>query len=176
MIEPWKLLKQETIFKRYAMHLQKRDYRLPSGKEDEFYIRVSPDGVMVLGITEDNQVITVKQYRPGPNKIFYELPGGMIDEGEEPLTAAIREFREETGYEGKAEYVGEWYEDAYTDRTRHCVVARHCKEVAEQVLEDTEFAEVALMDLPEFIKIARSGQLTDTAGAMLGLDYLGLLK
>jgi hypothetical protein len=71
---------------------------------------------------------------------------------------------------------GKWQNDAYTQQDRHILVAINCKKVSEPKLDSTEFAELELLSVKDFIKQARSGELTDTAGAMLGLDHLGLLK
>ncbi len=61
------------------------------------------DWVNVVPITKDNKVVIVNQYRFGVAKIIPEIPGGLIDKGEESKSAAIRELEEETGYTG-----GEW--------------------------------------------------------------------
>lgn len=175
MITPWKLIKTETIFKKYSMHIQRRDYQQPNGKIADYYIRTSGGGACVLALTEDNKVVTVREYRPGPNKVLNEMPGGFIDEGQTPLEAAVRELREESGYEGEAVYGGMYYEDAYTDRERHWCIVTNCKKVGAQELEPREFAEVVLMDLDEFIAQARAGQMTDAAAAVLALDRLNLL-
>ena len=57
-----------------------------------------PTSVAAMAITEDNQVILIKQYRYPLNEILIEVPGGFIDAGEEPLKAVERELLEETGY------------------------------------------------------------------------------
>jgi 8-oxo-dGTP pyrophosphatase MutT (NUDIX family) len=88
----------------------------------------------------------------------------------------MRELLEETGYTGDTEeWTGTWQNDAYTQMNRVVIIAKNCKKVAEPKLEDTEFGKVELVDVAEFIAQVRAGQLTDTAGAMLALDYLGLL-
>lgn len=56
------------------------------------------DAVTVLGISEADEVILVKQYRRGVGGITIEFPGGIIDPGESASEAGIREFFEETGY------------------------------------------------------------------------------
>ena len=61
------------------------------------------DWVNVVPITKDNRVVIVNQYRFGVEKIIPEIPGGLIDTGEDSKSAAIRELEEETGYTG-----GEW--------------------------------------------------------------------
>ena len=57
-----------------------------------------PDWVNVIPITEDGRVILIRQYRSGTHEITLEIPGGMVDPGEDPQTSATRELTEETGW------------------------------------------------------------------------------
>ena len=63
-----------------------------------YYRIIQPDGVMILALTEDNEIILVQQFRPAPEKITLELPSGEIAKAETPQEAAARELYEETGY------------------------------------------------------------------------------
>jgi 8-oxo-dGTP pyrophosphatase MutT (NUDIX family) len=58
------------------------------------------DWVNVIAVTDDDRVVLVRQYRPGTDRVCLEIPGGMIDPGEDPCAAAVRELAEETGYTG----------------------------------------------------------------------------
>lgn len=63
------------------------------------YYRINaPDGVIVLAVTEKNEIILVRQFRPALNQYTLELPCGSIDPAESPQEAAVRELHEETGY------------------------------------------------------------------------------
>jgi ADP-ribose pyrophosphatase len=176
MIKIWREISREEVFKKYSWLIQKRVYKLPSGDEADFYIRAAKPGACVLAITEDNKIITVRQYRPGPDQIYNELPGGMVDDGEDPQNAGMRELKEEAGYSGDVIWIGQWQNDAYTQQERHIIVATNCKKVNKPELDSTEFIELELLELKDFVTKVRKGELTDTAGALLGLDYLGLLK
>jgi hypothetical protein len=59
---------------------------------------------------------------------------------------------------------------------RSCFVATNCKLIGDQQLDTSEFIDVKLIDLPDFLKTVRSGQMTDVEVALLGLDRLGLLN
>ncbi len=164
------------VFHKYSQTIERRDYRLPDGSITDFYIHLELPGACVLAITTDNKIVTVPQYRPGPDAILRELPGGGIEQGEEPSEAALRELLEETGYSGEVEdWTGTWWIDAYAEINNVVLIVKNCKKVAEPKLDATEFGEVELVDIPDFVAQVRAGQLTDTAGAMLALDHLGLL-
>jgi ADP-ribose pyrophosphatase len=176
-VQKWQELSRVTVYQKYSQTVERRDYRLPNGKITDYYVHVEVRGACVLGITADNKVITIPQYRPGPDAILRELPGGKVDEGESLREGAMRELLEETGYTGDAEdWTCSWQADAYTQLDRTLVIARNCKKIAEPTLEDTEFGEVELIDIADFVAHVRTGQLSDAAGAMLALDHLGFLK
>jgi len=63
-----------------------------------FHSLCQSDYVSVFTLTSEGNVLLVKQFRPAINGYTLELPGGLIDPSEQPLTAAIRELAEETGH------------------------------------------------------------------------------
>jgi ADP-ribose pyrophosphatase len=174
-IEKWKELSRETAFQKYSRKIEKVIYRMPSGKESDFYLKKEGPATGILALTKDKQVMLVKQFRPGPNEILNELPGGYVGENETPEQAAERELLEETGYKGDAKLVTTVYDCAYSTMNRSCVVITDCVKVAEQNLDKNEFAEVILMSLPEFRELLKSGKNTDVEVGYIGLDYLNLL-
>lgn len=63
-----------------------------------FFVVENPDWVNVIALTKDEQVLLIEQFRHGTEEIILEIPGGIIDAGEEPIIAAARELVEETGF------------------------------------------------------------------------------
>ncbi len=174
-IKKWIELSREIIFQKYSRKIEKVIFRLPDEKESDFYIKKEGPAVGILALTKENQVILVKQFRPGPNEILNELPGGYIDKNETPEQAGERELLEETGYKGKAQLVTTAFDCAYSTMQRYCIVVTDCEKVAEQKLDKTEFVEVILSSVEDFKTLLRSGKNTDLEIGFLGLDYLKLL-
>ena len=174
MIEAWIKLNEQPLQMGHRKLLN-RTFRLPDGRVDDFDIKHEPQVVCILAITSDQQVVLARQFRPGPEKILLEMPGGGIEAGETPQQAAVRELLEETGYAGETQYIGASLDCAYTTLLRHNFVATGCEKRQEPQTGQGEFTEAVTMSLAEFRQHLRSGQLTDIETGYLGLDYLGLL-
>lgn len=152
-----------------------RQFRLPDGREEDFTIKAEGEAVCIVALTETSDVILVRQYRPGPERILLELPGGSVDADETALDAARRELLEETGYEGEMELVGMTLDCAYSTMQRHNFVAKNCIRIQDPQPDKNEFLEIITMNLQDFRQHLRSGQLTDIETGYLCLDRLGLL-
>ncbi len=97
--QPWKLIEdipgpELKVFKsRFERRLNPRN-----GKELECLILDSRDWVNIVALTPTREVVLVKQFRFGSGRVTIEIPGGIIDPGEEHKAAAKRELKEETGF------------------------------------------------------------------------------
>jgi len=175
MLTEWKKLGEESA--RFGFrHLLKRLYEMPDGKEADFYVVDGGRVACVLALTPENKVILAQQFRPGPEKVLLELPGGGINDEEEPLAAARRETLEETGYGGDFQFIGTSLTGGYSTMIRYNFVATNCRKVQEQQLDEFEFIEVVEMPLEEFRAHLRQGGLTDVATGYQGLEFLKLLS
>src|SRR4051812_22217001 len=97
----WERLSSEKLMETpyFAVHSDK--LRLPDGAiKDPYYVIERPDAAIVFPLTEANEVVLVRQYRPAIGRMELGLPAGLVEVGEEPEKAARRELSEETGYEG----------------------------------------------------------------------------
>ncbi|MBO4897604.1 MAG: NUDIX domain-containing protein [Clostridia bacterium] len=129
------------------------------GEKGEYpysFVRIK-SGVTVLPVYE-GKIVTIRQYRHAFRNFLYELPAGVIDEGETPEETAIRELYEETGFKAeKAEYLGPFYPSpGATDEVIHLFSAE-CTERDQQHLEKSELINVCIMEEAEFAeKIAKN--------------------
>ncbi|WP_369184904.1 NUDIX hydrolase [Streptomyces sp. Y1] len=173
---PWREVERATVFSKFGRSVDRVDFELPDGRKEEFYLKRERPAGAVLALTPDRHVILARQYRPGPDRVLYELPGGFLEPGEEPADAIARELLEETGYRGEMRAAGPYWHDAYSNAQRFAFLATDCVKVAEPRPERTEFIEVVMLTLQEFrTRVLRQGGLTDTAAAYLALDAFSLL-
>lgn len=130
-----------------------------------------------IAITEDNKVVVARQFRPGPEKIFDEIPGGFVDPGEDPQTAVCRELLEETGYKaGKVTNLGFYHKDCYINAKWHVFFITDCQKVQEPEMGHTEDIEVLLLPIDEFIEGAKHNNMTDGTMVLMAYDKLLELK
>ena len=131
----------------------------------------------VIALTSDNKVIIAKQFRCGPEKIMYEMPGGIVDPGETPEIAAKRELQEEVGYEStNFEYLGAAYVNAWDNMFHHYFLARDAYSTGTANPEEFEEIEIEEISIAEFIDNALNARMTDSQGVLLAYDKLKELE
>lgn len=151
-MQKWKLLSSEYISQAPWATLRRDTCKLPDGTiNDHYYVLEYPNWVNMVGITEDNKLLVIKQYRHAAEEIILEIPAGTIEEGEEPQFAAEREMLEETGYAfSKIEKIAELYANPATSKNiTHTYLMQGGKKVQEQDLDESEDIEVMLVSMEE---------------------------
>ncbi len=92
----------KTIFKGKIFTIKHRPVVLPTGEKTTFEYCVRPASVSTLAFNDRNELLMIKEHRPGYRHNVWFLPGGRMDQpGDTPKKAALREMREETGYRAK---------------------------------------------------------------------------
>jgi ADP-ribose pyrophosphatase len=171
-VQPWRKLSERVVYERFR-RVTSRTFDLPTGEVTDYEIIELLDSAVILPLTAATEVVLVRQFRPGPEELLVELPGGVVEPGRAPIEVAAAELLEETGYRGDLAPVGTIMKDAYATNTKHVFVATDCMQVLQP--ERPALSEPVLMSLPEFRERLRSGRLTDTDAGYRGLDALGLL-
>ena len=102
MITPWKKIRSVPAGDFRIFKIRTDTCVNPrTGGEHGFHVLESVNWVNVLAVTPDRELVMVEQYRHGSGTVELEIPGGMMDPHEtDPVATAVRELREETGYEG----------------------------------------------------------------------------
>ena len=170
----WKKLRQTSQKIGYRA-ITTKTFMMPDGQPDEYATHGAPgdQSAAVVALTPDYQVVVARQFRPGPEKVFDELPGGAVEEGESPLEAACRELKEETGYEpGRIELLGTNWRDAYINGQANYFIAYDCVKIGDPKPDEREFVETALITIDELLNVARGGHMSDVPGVFLAYEKL----
>jgi ADP-ribose pyrophosphatase len=132
-----------------------------TGVHKQFSLIEAVDWVNVIALTPERRVVLIKQFRVGSDAICLEIPGGMVDDGEDPATAAARELAEETGYTStRWERLGEVSPNpAIMTNRLHSFLARDAVPTQPQRLEGSEVIDVELAPLDECHAAIRDGRI-----------------
>ena len=131
MIQPWKKVgsKPAGDFRIFKLRTD-RKISPRTQEEHDFFVIDCVNWVNIIALTPHRELVVVEQYRHGSNTVELEIPGGMMDaEDTSPVATAVRELREETGYEGeRAKVIGEvWPNPAIMSNTCFTVLVENCE-------------------------------------------------
>ncbi len=162
-IKEWKLVSSQLNGSFRIFDLRTEIFISPkTQKEYEFYIIESKPWVNIIPLTLDNEVVFIKQFRHGTKNITLEIPGGIVEEEDDPRTAAIRELEEETGYSSQhVEFLGRVHPNpAFLNNWCYTYLAKDVKKVHEQRLEEREDIEVVIIPLNQVMDLILTEKIT----------------
>lgn len=163
----------------YGKGITKQIFRDPDGQEHNFYLYTLCDSVVVLPVTADNHVLTVREYKQGSDNIQEGLVGGYVDVGESLEDAARRETLEETGHRvGVLIGLGSvWIIPRHSSGKVDLFLATGCLPAGAQRLDHDERIEVVKVPLLQWIASVVNGETSETfsiAATVRALPHLGL--
>jgi len=165
----WVKLGTASVYRGYV-GVRRDHYRLPDGTESGWDVLEIGDTVSVVAFTGDDRVVLFDQYRVGPERVLGELPGGLIDPGEDPIAAGIRELQEETGYRaGAVHHSGAEWAAANSRRRKNILIAAECVRVADPAWGEGESGRVHTIPADALLSHLLSGELSDAGAALRGL-------
>lgn len=172
-----KKVSSEYIFDGRLLQVYRDTIELPNGKPATREYIKHQGAVAVVPVTDEGEIIAVRQYRYPVGKVTIEIPAGKLDKGEEPLDAAKRELSEETGVESAdIEYIGGLYPSvAYTDEIIHMYVAKNLK-YGQMHTDADEFLEVVRIRIDDFVDMILKGEIMDSKTQAAVLKVAMLLK
>lgn len=159
----WEKLGDRSLAVTRIFDLREARYRHPArGTEREFVVIAAPSWVVTVPLTPDGQLVLVRQFRFGIDDFSIELPGGVVDLGEDPVDAGRRELAEETGFAGRAaRLLGTAHPNpAIQNNTCHFVLVEAAVRVAAPDWDADEEIEVITAPVPQVLAWARGGRIT----------------
>jgi 8-oxo-dGTP pyrophosphatase MutT (NUDIX family) len=177
-IKPWKILASAHL--RDNIRLDRCE--LPNGKIIEGTVLEFGAWATVLALTKEQEVVLIRQYRHGAQKVIVELPGGAMDRKDEsPLAAARRELEEETGYKSDRIVQVGCVSPNPANHTNliYSFLALDVEKIGGQRLDEAEEIEVFLKPLDEVIAMAINGELLQAmqvSALFFTLAYLGRIS
>jgi ADP-ribose pyrophosphatase len=175
MIE--KLIRKHIIYNGKILEFCFDDVILSNGASaTREYIR-HPGASAVLPFVDDVNIILVKQFRYVINQVTYEIPAGKIDIGETPLDCAVRELKEETGYQTeKIDKMLSFYPStAFSTELLHIFVAFNLQKGVIKPDED-EFVETEILSFQSALEMVKNGEITDGKTLLAILSFANSLK
>lgn len=148
---------------------------MPNGSVGEFDIIVQKNNSVVIALTPDMHVVVFEQFRPGPETVVLNFPGGNIDPHEQPEENAAKELLEETGYQGDITFLAKTMADPYISKYTYSFLALNCKKVSEPTgTELEEHPVVKEIPLRKFMELIRQEPgIAELQSLYFALDYLG---
>lgn len=140
--------------------------RRSDGLEGEFFVLDTNDWVNVLALTPDDKIILVRQFRYGSKEQSLEPPGGVVEKGEDPVIAGLRELQEETGYVGEEpKLLGVVRPNAAILSNRcHVILVRNAQKTAALNFDQHEELVTELYPVKELKEMVRRGEITHSIG------------
>jgi mutator protein MutT len=163
MQKTWQILEEKIkdSFPLFETKISKRK-RLDTDLEYDFFLLNGRDWSNIIAVTDEREILLVRQYRHGIEEYTLELPGGCLEIGETPKDAIMRELEEETGYcaENCQKLITLHANPAMMNVKAHFFVANNLRETAKVKLDATEDITLVKMPIEEVYQNISSGRIT----------------
>jgi 8-oxo-dGTP pyrophosphatase MutT (NUDIX family) len=162
----WEIIADTALISRAWLEVREQRVRLANGNEiEQFHLINGPHWSAVVCLTNERQVVLVRQYRHGLGGASLELPAGVIEPSEAPIDAARRELLEESGFEAAAiePLLATAPEPSRSSTRAHFFFASGAHAVAAQQLDHSEVMEVVLVQVSELLELIDQGQIVHAA-------------
>jgi ADP-ribose pyrophosphatase len=172
----WELISSRRVGSYSLFQVREDRVRVPrNGSEHTFHVAESPEGVTVLALTAAGELVLVQQFRNPLWGLTLETPSGVVDPGERPEDAALRELREETGFVAKrVRRLGTLTLNPSWQTTRvHVLLAEDARRRAEREQDSAEDIRIRCLPLAEVRERVRLGEI-DSAVALAALNLMDL--
>ncbi len=157
-----KTISSDNVYNAHIFKVYKDTAQLENGAEVIRDVVKHSGGVCVVALTDNNEVLFVRQFRYPHSKVLFEIPAGKLNEDENHYDCGLRELKEETGCTAEHyEYLGCLLPTpAYCSEVIHIYLATGLKS-GEQKLDDDEFLDVLKIPMDKAIEMIMNGEIED---------------
>ena len=153
----------EMIYEGAILNLRKDKVKVKDGKTAYREIIEHNGAVALAAVTPEKNIVMVRQYRKACEDFLLEIPAGKIDKGEEPLTAAVRELKEETGYQaGKIRFLTKFYVACGYSQEQISIYLCEDLKAGETCFDEDEEIEIEEIPLEVLYDLCMKGEITDS--------------
>jgi 8-oxo-dGTP pyrophosphatase MutT (NUDIX family) len=173
----WKKITSKKVFEDRWFKARADACQFPDGRIiDPYYVVELPNWANAVVVTSNNEIVLVKQYRYPVDAVTLELPGGVINDDEDPMLAALRETQEETGYtSNQIQLICKTAPNpAINDNTAYFYLIENAVPTAHTNPDFFEDIEVVLYSKSDFIQLLQQNKIMH--GVQLGPIYEALIQ
>jgi len=116
------MIDEEVVYASPYLVVRRVRKAMPSGEIGVFDIRDEADVAVCLPVAADGSLVLVEEFRHGPGRSLFEIPGGCVDPHEDIAAAAAREVLEETGFSGEVVHLASTWISAYSTARKHIFI------------------------------------------------------
>ncbi len=158
-----KTIDEKHIYKGNIIDIYSQTVELPDGRTSTRDIVRHPGASVIIPISDNKELYLVEQYRKPIDKITLEIPAGKLDKGEDPMSCAVRELKEETGLEAKniKHIMSIHSTPGFSDEVLHMYVATGLRE-GQSAADEDEFISTIKLPIEKLIRMIISGEITDS--------------
>lgn len=158
----WKKLGSRPLLKTRIFEVHSTDFHHPAHPAPrDFFLLHAPDWVNVVALTPQRELVLVRQFRFGTNDLSLEIPGGVMEAGEDPVTTGARELQEETGYTGTARLLGSVHPNPAMQTNRcHLILVENATRTSALAWDPNEELETVVLPVDEVYARAERGEIT----------------
>lgn len=163
-----KRLQSSVVASLGIFEVHQHEVTSPRGGSWNIYTIEIADWVSVAAVTKDGRLVLVRQHRLGIEDMTVETAGGLVDEGESPEVAALRELHEETGWQGRsAESLGWVHPNPAMQRNRcHLFLVRDVIDTGTLSPDTHESTEPVVWSVDEVERALTSNELTHSIAVL----------
>ena len=146
---------------------------LPNGRTTTRDIVDHPGAVAIVPLLDDSKIVLIRQFRYAAGKELLEIPAGTLEKGEKPDDCAVRELKEETGYEANSmrRLLSCYMAPGYSNEVIHLYVATGLEKGEKETEEDEEIA-VEAVGFDETLRMIEENEIEDAKTIVGVLSYL----